>query len=328
LPLTIMLFLAIGLRTSEYGITANRYITWLMGIWLVLICCYFVFRGKDLRAVPISLFLFTLLSSFGPWGMFSVSEKSQINRLEEILTKNGILVNGKITNEPMWDSSDPANTLFFVENGRLNEGKISHSDHNEVESILNYLQDFHGITGIDEWYAQNPMEIAAQTKAGEANVYMQLMGLNYIHYYDDEGYRYVSFYNNNNSTPIRNVSGFDYSMTLNHSQGSGLNENTVSTPNGTLVLATTDSIISITLQQGEAQDQHSIQINGLFETLQKKYPGESGGSVSSEEMTVVYENEWLRMRLTLNSVTGEVKESDSEMTGYDGELLVGLKERP
>ncbi|WP_373399815.1 DUF4153 domain-containing protein [Algoriphagus halophilus] len=99
IPLIIILFLAIGIRVKEYGLTVNRYIVLLMGFWLVFIAGYFIFGPGKIKTIPISLAAFMIFGSFGPWGMFSLSESNQIKRLEHILTESGILQNGKIQNE-------------------------------------------------------------------------------------------------------------------------------------------------------------------------------------------------------------------------------------
>lgn len=321
-PLAAMLFVAIWLRTSDYGITVARYVTWLMGVWLVSICGYFIFRGKDLRAVPLSLFAFTLFSSFGPWGMFSVSERSQVYRLEKLLTENGILVNGKITNEPTWDESDT--TSFTLFKARLNEAKISHDDHNEVESIVNYLQEFHGLNSLNDWYGQNPLEIAKKAKAGEASVYMQLMGLDYMHYYDEDGYRYISFYANSSPT-VREVKGYDYSLTVSYYQGNEMAIEPINSDEGNLSVAWSDSAITVSQVQVDTTLIQSLDVKDLFESLQVRYPSESGSTVPEDEMTVVKENDWVRLKLSLKNLSSQVNGDKSEITGYDGELLLVLK---
>ena len=42
LPLVTMLFIAISMRLADYGITINRYIVLLLGVWLTIVCVYFM----------------------------------------------------------------------------------------------------------------------------------------------------------------------------------------------------------------------------------------------------------------------------------------------
>ena len=111
IPLTALLFIAIWIRIEDYGLTVNRYIIVLMGIWLGLISLYFILGFKSIKTVPISLAVAMLLASFGPWGMFSWSERNQVRRLENILTESGILENGRIKNEVSWKKSSDSTLI-------------------------------------------------------------------------------------------------------------------------------------------------------------------------------------------------------------------------
>jgi len=155
LPLTAMLFIAIGIRVEEYGLTVNRYIIVLMGIWLTFISFYFIFGFKSIKIIPISLAIAMILASFGPWGMFSWSEQNQLNRLEKILTESGILVDGKIKNEVSWKKSGETQLIATStrEMNQLQKEKLQ-----EVNSIINYLGNFHGLESLFPW-------ISAETAA-------------------------------------------------------------------------------------------------------------------------------------------------------------------
>jgi hypothetical protein len=148
LPLTAMLFIAIGIRVEEYGLTVNRYIIVLMGIWLTFISFYFIFGFKSIKTVPISLAIAMILSSFGPWGMFSWSEKNQLNRLGKILTESGILVDGKIKNEVSWKTSGDSE-LIATSAKELNV--LQQEKLREVNSIIQYLENYHGLESLFPW---------------------------------------------------------------------------------------------------------------------------------------------------------------------------------
>ncbi|MFZ7131862.1 MAG: DUF4153 domain-containing protein [Eubacteriales bacterium] len=44
LPLLVMMFISIGLRVQQYGITENRYFVILLGLWVTGIMIYFALR--------------------------------------------------------------------------------------------------------------------------------------------------------------------------------------------------------------------------------------------------------------------------------------------
>ena len=87
-PLIILLFTAIFIRIKEYGITENRYFILALAFWLVGISVFLLINKlKNIKLIPISLSILTLIAAFGPWSAFSISKHSQINRLETILRK-------------------------------------------------------------------------------------------------------------------------------------------------------------------------------------------------------------------------------------------------
>ncbi|MGX7836060.1 hypothetical protein ACWKSR_12990, partial [Campylobacter fetus subsp. venerealis] len=66
------------------------------------ISIYYSLGKRNIKIIPLSLALVMLFSSFGPWGMFGLSELMQRNRLAKILTEHNILIQDKIQNEVQW----------------------------------------------------------------------------------------------------------------------------------------------------------------------------------------------------------------------------------
>lgn len=99
LPLNLLLFIGILRRISDYDITENRYLVFVLAIWLAGISLYFIFSGKrDIRVIPLTMVFVGLIISMGPWGVFSLSESSQKSRFEQLLSEEKLLdSNGKIT---------------------------------------------------------------------------------------------------------------------------------------------------------------------------------------------------------------------------------------
>jgi hypothetical protein len=99
---TFLLVLAVWQRIAEYGVTPERYCLCLFAIWLGAMAIYMgVARGKiDLRAIPASLALALLLSSFGPCGAASVSIRSQLGEFRHLLESQGVLVDGRLKLDP------------------------------------------------------------------------------------------------------------------------------------------------------------------------------------------------------------------------------------
>lgn len=135
IPQIVLLFLAISVRTNEYGITERRYYVYVLAFWLsVTTLLYVIGNFRNIKYIPISLFLISVLTSSGPWSAFNVSLNSQLNRLEDILKKNSILVEGKII---------PA------------DKSIDKDEVQDVRSILNFLIDRNKLSKIQPWFSDN-----------------------------------------------------------------------------------------------------------------------------------------------------------------------------
>ncbi len=141
LPLLSLYFVAIIKRILPYGITEDRYLVFMLGIWLLVISVYIIISKVDnIIVIPVSLFLILFLSAIGPWGMFQLSVQNQVRRLELLLTKNHLLVDNKLVT--------PAKDY-----------KISEANANSIRSILNYLNKRGEIMQIKAWLNEDEQKI-------------------------------------------------------------------------------------------------------------------------------------------------------------------------
>ncbi|WBA42618.1 DUF4153 domain-containing protein [Hymenobacter canadensis] len=96
-PLLGLLFVAIGTRVGEYGVTEERYFVLVLAAWLAVMAAYFLWRqGQGIIWVPASLAVVAFLAAGGPWGAFAVAERSQLNQLSRLATEYKLLKNGKL----------------------------------------------------------------------------------------------------------------------------------------------------------------------------------------------------------------------------------------
>ena len=137
LPLVVLLYAAIYARVNQYGITESRYYLIILGAWLGYVSLYFIFsKQKNIRIVPLSLAIIGVLSLFGPWSVFSVSEKSQLHRLEALLIKNNIWKPGeKVT--------------------RSNKAIKSNYESEQLRNIIEYFIDRDDVMALQPIYATN-----------------------------------------------------------------------------------------------------------------------------------------------------------------------------
>ena len=135
-PLIILLFLAIERRIREYGITEERYFVFGLACWLAFITVYFLFsKKKNIKIVPVTLCMIAFLISFGPWGAFSISYKSQTKRLIQLLKANNML----------------------SEDQKLVPAKIylHDGDGGQIKSITEYLVEAHGYHSLQPLFTPN-----------------------------------------------------------------------------------------------------------------------------------------------------------------------------
>jgi hypothetical protein len=92
LPLLFMLFWAVWLRIDEFGFTEIRYLGILFGLWFLVSAIYFILRGKksQLKFLSLSLFIFSIVATWGPINMFDVSINDQAERLKVAVEANDI----------------------------------------------------------------------------------------------------------------------------------------------------------------------------------------------------------------------------------------------
>ncbi len=177
LPLLFLLWYAVAQRTEAYGITERRYILIVMAVLLSVWVIYFIIsKGKNILIIPTTMALAAVIISFGPWGAFEVSYRSQRGELVELLTQYNLLADGKIT---------------------ALKGEMPFADRKKLSSVLMYLEEHWGLERIGDLL---PADITLNQKSD---------GQRYYRYYSDAsdtkkvldkiGVKYVSDYEQENT---------------------------------------------------------------------------------------------------------------------------------
>ncbi len=105
-PLLAMMFFAIYLRISEYGLTENRYIVIASGLWVFLSLIYYIFyRNNSNITIPIFLAIIILITGIGPASAIRLSTRSQNARFERLLKENNMIAGQYINSDVNVDSS-------------------------------------------------------------------------------------------------------------------------------------------------------------------------------------------------------------------------------
>lgn len=141
LPLLICNFIYVSLDWLHQGITEFWYIFWLCLFWGICICVYFNYsKRRDIRLIPMSLFILFLVIVTGPFMPFNVACNSQFYQLKSILSEEGLITNNLIQFNSSYDMSS------------------NHQD--EVKSILNFLNEHRRLVLIKKIY---PYSIASES---------------------------------------------------------------------------------------------------------------------------------------------------------------------
>ena len=97
IPILVMMFYAIFIRISNYGLTENRYFVIAAGIYTLISMIYYIFyRSNSNIFIFISLAAIIFLSTIGPVSAYNLSASSQDTRLASILNANGMLESNQI----------------------------------------------------------------------------------------------------------------------------------------------------------------------------------------------------------------------------------------
>lgn len=178
LPLLVMMFISIGIRVNQYGITENRYYVILLGIWTFLIMSYFSF-SKKLRNIilPLSLALITFISVIGPVSSYSISKYSQNKRLKTLLIKNNMMQDNMAVKSSGSVTEDDARNIssiirYFNYNHNIEEIKYLPKDF-KIENMETVL----GIKPVDDYFTNNNEYFFFRANGGTA---IDIRGYDYL----------------------------------------------------------------------------------------------------------------------------------------------------
>jgi hypothetical protein len=308
-PLVVLLLLAIWRRISEYGLTERRYFVVVLALWLGAMIVYFLFSGtKSIKIIPATLCGIAFLSAFGPWGAMGLSELHQINRLTEVLTRTGILNDGKI---------------------RKTSGEIAFEDQRRISAIVRYLEEAHGLSAIQDWFDVNLDTVATTTGYYRTNVrharpaaVVALMGIQYI----DEWQTVVSTTVSYQAIPdsLTDIRGFSY-MIRDLPLNSWDSTRTITAPGvqGKLVFHASPMAVTLTLSNGSMAD-FSFDLLAILNEIQREYGTLTYvQGIPARKMSIELSNGAFKAKIALRTITA-TKQGESFRGNYvQGDLYIG-----
>ncbi|MDB5048027.1 MAG: hypothetical protein JWO30_1098 [Fibrobacteres bacterium] len=309
-PVLILLFAAIGKRVQEYGITENRYFVLALGVWLTGIVLHSALDApRDLRILPASLCLVALLASFGPWGAFEVSRKSQEQRMKSMLETHGMLVGGKLAKAP---------------------GRIPRLVAREIGGIADYLEERERLSDLKPWIPD--IDDSGQTHSVAWHKALDgkfaLLEALELPYMPPEATgpgraEAVAFSCRTVSSSLRRVSGFDFlyadfrarpepEAPLPVGEGFRFDFDTAS---GEIRFFSKDTLGPV------------LDVGAHFQKLRDRYPDAYNLNLPEEEMSLEGEDKSLRVLITLRNLNGDADPEGVRLKGFSADVFIEVKGR-
>ena len=158
----VLLFVAVSRRIADYGLTEQRYLMVLIGVWALILAAFRLAQGArfDLRLLPGVAALLLLAASFGPGGAIGLSVLSQKAELASILASKGMLADGKIAPRGEGAAENP-----------LGEAAA------RARAIEWYLNTHHSLGLLAPWFEGHPDDPFAPGKSPEETARELLVAL-------------------------------------------------------------------------------------------------------------------------------------------------------
>ncbi len=157
-----LLFIAVSRRIADYGLTEQRYLMVLIGVWALILAGFRIVQGArfDLRLLTGVLALLLLAASLGPGGAIGLSVLSQKAELAAILAAKNMLVDGKIVPREEGAAENP-----------LGEQAA------RARAIEWYLNTHHSLDLLAPWFEGHPDNPFAPGKSPEETARELLIAL-------------------------------------------------------------------------------------------------------------------------------------------------------
>jgi hypothetical protein len=305
LPAVGMQIMAIAKRVGQYGFTENRYFIGVLALWLLGVSIAGALnRLKRLEPLPATLGLIALLASFGPWGAYSISRSSQVNRLESVLAPAGLLVDGRLARS---------------------QSRVSSETRREASAILYYLMKSHGHRAIDPLLSPDQSEALAgiadslrHPQRELSQKVMEYMGQDYqTNWMRDRMDRGWYSAKRKRGSEAATLDGFSHLQPVSFPDRQSQD---FKVAGRSFLIRQVGS--DIMLDQG-GEPTLTIPLEPLFVSLRGWIESEGGVSVPGSLMTAEARGESLRVRLLLDSIEWHEQEDGSRIHRLRGNLLIG-----
>ncbi|MFZ1685197.1 MAG: DUF4153 domain-containing protein [Candidatus Zixiibacteriota bacterium] len=304
-PLVVVLIMAIFRRTSEYGLTIDRYIVLTFAYWLAAITLYYLIsKRQSIKFLVISLGVVALGISFGPWGAFSLSASSQEGRLRAALERNHMLVEGKATKA---------------------ETEVSTEDCKEISSIIDYFNSNFGYDDIQPLFDSLLVADSARENGGRMlpSKVVQLINIEYIGPWGMGGRHWI--YCSAKVGSMIQVSGFDHLIRHINVGTGGLMDTVIAG----VVLCRMDSTTNLLhiMMSDSAGTTDTINVDLTEVITASETPGQNyrSNEIPADSLALVAESSRIKGKIFINSLSGEWEDRKLRSGAINFDLLYSYR---
>lgn len=308
---TILMAIALNIRIAEYGITEMRYLGILVVLWFSFATLYYSYaqffnRQARLSWLSASLAFLLIIGSIGPWGAYSVTTYSQMDRLEKLLIKHDILRDGKIIKT---------------------SSNIPFEDRKNITSLVSFMQD-----RVDNREFRNWLNISEQEQdLPTTRQILEEMNVNYTGRYmrafQDNKNKFSLYSDRKWNKNIQDTRGFDYRLELDHKL---YEKDQRGKPFNSVIWPADPSINFPEVNIRRDEDMIKVRVGDdklppLDLTSFVLSHTQSDNTVKNLKMIMDTENENYHLRLIIRSIRGEKKGSQVDIDRFSYNALLDRK---
>ena len=311
LPSIAMLLAAIWQRIDQYGITEKRYFLAVLALWLCGVALFYVVtRSRNILVIPLTLCLVAVLTFSGPWSAYAVSQRSQLGRLHELLSVNGMLDEGRPT---------PATST------------VSFADRREISAILRYLMETHGSDRLDPLVGRPTSKVDSvlgdsrprerHEADGAARTIVEGLGLAYVTRWESRPEVMFNYFADQQSRVVA-IGEYDYAFRWQRWSSDSLRAD------GEVIrISVGADSASIRIQRGNRQ--LSLSLLPLYEDIRSgRVESERHGVYPAEALRLGGDSDWISVAVYLNSLTGRETTDGPRFWAGGGDVYIRLKPLP
>ena len=290
----VLLFISLGIRINAYGITPNRYLLGVTGIWMLGCAVYqsiISYKVRNTRIITISLAVIAILSFLGPWSAINTGRISQTNRLEKLLVENNML-------------KDDGTIVSRTDLDEETKGEIS-----DKLRYLEYSYDYKKVDFLPKGFSTEDMK--------------QVLGFEYTYYYPDFPIKDMEdyiFINQDILSGVVPISGYDYIW-----NSESWNENPVETSMGEisfrLIRDERGGEIIVEIDQDEIFAKEIAEyIDEIVDQWEKR-----GSDISYDQLSFDEKAVGMDIRIIFTGLEIQPNENGSEVGWFSLYVLVDIK---